>query len=84
MIDCSHDNSAKDPARQPIVLSEVLRQIAGGERRISGVLIEGNLRPGRQTWRPGAPLEYGVSITDACLGWDETEKLLYEAARVAL
>jgi 3-deoxy-7-phosphoheptulonate synthase len=84
MVDCSHDNSAKDPARQPIVLREVLRQIQAGERRISGVLIEGNLRPGKQSWRPSAELEYGVSITDACLGWEETKTLLYEAAESAL
>ena len=45
-----------------------------------GVLIESNLHAGKQTWEPGAALRYGVSITDACIGWEETEALLYEIA----
>ena len=80
MIDCSHGNSGKDPSRQLRVCREVLDQVRGGQRAIMGLLLESNLVAGRQDWRPGAPLAYGVSITDACLGWDETEGLLAEAA----
>ncbi|MBI4516354.1 MAG: 3-deoxy-7-phosphoheptulonate synthase [Deltaproteobacteria bacterium] len=81
MVDCSHDNSNKDHTRQAHVCREVLRQVRDGYEPIMGVLLESNLRPGKQTWREGAALEYGVSITDACIGWDETEALLYEAAQ---
>jgi 3-deoxy-7-phosphoheptulonate synthase len=80
MIDCSHDNSAKDHARQPAVCRAVLEQARGGEHRILGVMLESNLRPGRQNWMPDAPLQYGVSITDACIGWEDTEALLFELA----
>jgi len=80
MVDCSHDNSGKEPTRQPDVLRQVVQQVRGGERRIAGILLESHLRTGKQTWRRGARLEYGLSITDACLGWEETKSLLYEAA----
>jgi 3-deoxy-7-phosphoheptulonate synthase len=80
MVDCSHDNSGKDHTRQPAVFSDVLRQFRDGQAAIMGLLLESNLRPGRQTWKEGVALEYGVSITDACIGWDETEHLLHEAA----
>jgi len=84
MIDCSHDNSGKDPTRQPSVLREVLRQIRGGDGRIAGILLESHLRASKQPWRRSAALDYGVSITDACLGWEETKSLLYETAENAL
>jgi 3-deoxy-7-phosphoheptulonate synthase len=80
MIDCSHDNSGKDHRLQASALREVLRQVRAGESRIAGILLESNLRPGKQDWRRRDALEYGVSITDACIGWEETERLLYEAA----
>ena len=80
MIDCSHGNSRKDPARQLGVSHEVLQQVRDGRESVMGLLVESNLAAGRQDWRPGAPLAYGVSITDACLGWDDTEGLLREAA----
>ena len=80
MVDCSHGNSAKDHTRQAIVCRDVLAQVRAGEDRILGLLLESNLRPGRQDWQPGRRLERGVSITDACLGWEETEKLVYEIA----
>lgn len=80
MIDCSHDNSSKDHRRQGIVAREVLRQFREGRQSIMGLMLESNLHPGKQTWRQGVPLTYGVSITDACLGWDETEELLEELA----
>jgi 3-deoxy-7-phosphoheptulonate synthase len=80
MVDCSHGNSAKDHTRQALVCRDVLAQVRAGEGRIMGLLLESNLRPGRQDWQPGRRLERGVSITDACLGWEETEKLLFEIA----
>lgn len=80
MIDCSHDNSSKDHRRQGTVAREVLRQFREGRQSIMGLMIESNLYPGKQTWKEGMPLAYGVSITDACLGWDETKGLLEELA----
>jgi 3-deoxy-7-phosphoheptulonate synthase len=80
LVDCSHGNSGKDHTRQPAVAREVLAQIRAGQDAVMGFLLESNLRPGRQQLVPGTPLEYGVSVTDACVGWEETENLLYEAA----
>ena len=80
MVDCSHGNSRKDPDRQPEVCREVLAQVRAGRREIMGLMLESNLRPGAQTWKPGGELEYGVSITDACMGWEETASLLDEIA----
>ena len=80
MIDCSHDNSNKDHTRQAAVCRDVLAQVRRGDRAIMGLLLESNLRPGRQIWERGAPLQRGVSITDACMGWEETEQLLTEIA----
>ena len=80
MIDCSHGNSGKDPARQVRVCREVLAQVRAGQESVMGLLVESNLVHGRQDWSPGASLTYGQSITDACLGWTETEELLREAA----
>jgi 3-deoxy-7-phosphoheptulonate synthase len=80
MIDCSHDNSSKDHRRQGLVSREVLRQFQEGRQSIMGLMLESNLHPGKQTWKEGTSLAYGVSITDACLGWDETAALLNELA----
>src|SRR5262249_19950620 len=80
MIDCSHGNSGKDPARQVPVFREVLAQVRAGEESVMGLLVESNLVHGRQDWKPGASLTFGQSITDACLGWPEAEELLREAA----
>jgi 3-deoxy-7-phosphoheptulonate synthase len=80
MVDLSHANSAKHYQRQVAVGADVARQLAGGERRIAGVMIESHLNPGRQDHLPGKPLQYGVSITDACLGWDDTAALLDQLA----
>lgn len=81
MVDCSHDNSGKDHTRQAAVCREVLAQLrSGAPASLMGLLLESNLEPGKQTWKPGTALEYGVSITDACIGWDETEPLLYDVA----
>jgi 3-deoxy-7-phosphoheptulonate synthase len=76
MIDCSHANSNKDHTRQPIVCRDVAAQISSGERRIIGLMLESNLVAGAQQFSPGKPFTYGQSITDACLGWDETFTLL--------
>jgi 3-deoxy-7-phosphoheptulonate synthase len=80
MVDCSHDNSSKDHTRQGAVCEEVLAQVRAGERGLLGVMIESHLEPGRQAWKPGAALRRGVSITDACIGWDETAALLRACA----
>ena len=76
VVDCSHANSGKDPARQSEVAREVAAQIAGGNRSIIGVMLESFLEEGRQDVRPGTPLVYGKSITDACMSWERTEPLL--------
>jgi 3-deoxy-7-phosphoheptulonate synthase len=82
LIDCSHDNSSKDHTRQSRVCRDTLAQVAAGEERIMGVMLESNLHAGRQNWMPDAPLRYGVSITDACIGWEETQTLLFDMATV--
>ncbi len=76
MIDFSHSNSEKKHERQIIVGENVAAQIAGGDDRIFGVMIESHLHGGRQDLVPGKDLEYGVSITDACIGWEDTTPLL--------
>jgi len=76
MVDFSHANSSKDFHRQLDVARDVAAQLAAGERRIVGVMAESHLNAGRQDLVPGKELNYGVSITDACLGWDDTVKLL--------
>lgn len=78
MVDCSHGNSEKDHTRQSNVARTVLQQLCNGQEAIMGLLMESHIHPGNQKWEKGKKLEYGVSITDACLGWDETETLLYE------
>ena len=80
MIDCSHANSRKDPHRQVDVAADVARQVAGGDSRIIGLMLESHLNPGRQDLAPGKPLAYGVSITDGCIGWDETLPVLHGLA----
>ena len=76
MIDCSHANSQRRHEQQPEVARDVAVQIAAGDERIFGVMIESHLNPGRQDLVPGEPLRYGVSITDACIGWDDTRGAL--------
>jgi len=80
MIDCSHANSNKDHTRQSLVSKDVARQIAAGDRRIIGVMLESNLVAGAQKLAPGKELVYGQSITDACIGWDETVEALHDLA----
>lgn len=76
MIDCSHANSRKQYKLQMEVASDVAQQIANGDSRIMGVMVESHLNEGRQDHTPGCTLEYGKSITDPCLGWEDTLKLL--------
>ncbi len=83
MIDFSHANSSKQYERQVDVSHDVAGQIAAGDARITGVMIESHLQAGRQDLAPGqskSALKHGVSITDACLGWIQTEPLLREHA----
>jgi 3-deoxy-7-phosphoheptulonate synthase len=75
MIDFSHDNSGKDPERQGEVAADVGRQLAAGNRAIVGAMLESFLVAGRQKLGSGK-LVYGQSITDACLGWEDTVELL--------
>jgi 3-deoxy-7-phosphoheptulonate synthase len=76
MIDFSHGNSAKDAQKQIDVGREVAAQIAGGDGRIFGIMVESHLKAGRQDLLPGKDLVYGQSITDACIGWEDSKKLL--------
>lgn len=76
MVDFSHANSLKEPLRQMDVGRDVAAQIAQGNAQIMGAMIESHLVAGRQDVVPGESLEYGKSITDACLGWDDSETLL--------
>ena len=80
MIDVSHANSGKQHLRQIEIAADIASRIAKGERRIAGLMIESHLRDGRQDLRPGVPLQHGVSITDACIGWAQTEPVLRELA----
>ncbi len=80
MIDCSHANSSKTAERQHEVAQAIAQQLAGGSHAIFGVMVESHIRNGAQKFTPGKDdpkkLEYGKSITDACLGWDETVQML--------
>ena len=76
MVDFSHANSRKDYRRQMEVCDDVAAQLAAGEQSIFGVMVESHLNEGRQDQKPGCELKYGLSITDACIGWADTERLL--------
>jgi len=80
MVDCSHANSSKRHERQIDVANDVAARIAAGERRIVGLMIESHLEEGRQDLKPGVALQRGVSITDACIGWAQTEPVLQTLA----
>jgi 3-deoxy-7-phosphoheptulonate synthase len=80
MIDASHANSRKIPARQVDVASDIATQVARGSRSIFGIMLESNLVEGRQNVVDGQALTYGQSITDACIHWEDTESLLQELA----
>jgi 3-deoxy-7-phosphoheptulonate synthase len=80
MIDCSHANAAKQYQRQVEVARDIGAQIGAGERRIIGVMVESHLVEGRQDLVKGQPLRFGQSITDPCLGWDDSVAVLEELA----
>lgn len=81
IVDCSHGNSGKDHRRQRLVVEDLLDQWQREDHGLLGLMLESNLQPGRQDWKPHRPLERGVSITDACIGWDETVDLLGRCAQ---
>ncbi|KAH6658878.1 phospho-2-dehydro-3-deoxyheptonate aldolase [Truncatella angustata] len=82
MVDCSHGNSLKNHKNQPKVATELADQIRKGENDIMGVMIESNINEGNQKVPPEgkSSLKYGVSITDACIGWHDTESVLQNLA----
>jgi 3-deoxy-7-phosphoheptulonate synthase len=80
VIDCSHGNSNKDHKRQAFVFENVIQQILNGNKSIVGLMLESNLYEGNQPFSKNLDeLEYGVSVTDKCIGWDETEQLILAA-----
>jgi 3-deoxy-7-phosphoheptulonate synthase len=80
IVDCSHANSGKDHTRQAAVWRDVLEQRVAGDRSIVGLMLESNIQAGAQPVDSDrSKLAYGLSITDACIGWEETEALLREA-----
>jgi len=80
VVDCSHANSGKDHRRQSVVWRDVLEQRIAGDRSIVGMMLESNINPGSQPVAADrGTMAYGVSITDGCIGWEETESLLLEA-----
>jgi 3-deoxy-7-phosphoheptulonate synthase len=80
MVDCSHANSSKQHERQVVVARDIAGQIAAGSQQVFGLMVESHLQSGAQKFTPGKDkveaLEYGKSITDACLGWDDSEQVL--------
>ena len=80
MVDCSHANSSKQHERQLVVAKDIAEQISGGSKQVFGVMIESHIHGGAQKFTPGkddaSALEYGKSITDACLSWDDSTTLL--------
>jgi 3-deoxy-7-phosphoheptulonate synthase len=83
MVDCSHANSSKDYLKQIEVAHSIAERVSQGERRVLGLMIESHLHGGRQDLQPGIPLQPGVSITDSCIGWEQTEAVLRELAWAA-
>src|SRR5690606_15731142 len=84
VVDCSHANSGKDPARQVTVCRDLAGQVAKGETSIVGLMLESHLLAGNQKQTIGQDLIYGQSITDACMSWDDTEGLLAELAEAVV
>ncbi len=78
IIDCSHGNSLRNPLNQPVAFRDVIGQVKNGATAIAGVMLESYLKTGKQPMKSRAELTYGLSITDGCLGWDETEALILE------
>ena len=76
MVDCSHGNSQKLHQNQLLVAGELCRQLRGGSTAVAAVMVESFLKGGSQKPAPLSELQYGLSVTDACLGWEESESLL--------
>ncbi|HHR6080042.1 TPA: 3-deoxy-7-phosphoheptulonate synthase [Providencia alcalifaciens] len=77
MVDCSHGNSNKDFRRQPLVVDSIIEQIVNGNESITGIMLESHINEGNQSSeQPRENMKYGVSVTDACINWDETESVL--------
>ena len=76
MVDCSHANSNKDPAVQPLVMQDVAHQIKEGNQSIIGLMVESNINWGKQKLAAMDEMEYGVSVTDACIDWETTDKAI--------
>lgn len=77
LVDCSHANSNKDYTKQSVVWNAVLDQRLAGNKSVIGMMLESNLNPGNQKLTPDpSTLQYGISITDGCIGWEETESLI--------
>lgn len=83
MIDASHANSRKVPARQVDVIGDIATQVARGNRDIKGVMVESHLVEGRQDVIEGVPLTYGQSITDPCICWEDTQRVLMDLAKAS-
>ncbi|MDG2101387.1 MAG: 3-deoxy-7-phosphoheptulonate synthase [Dehalococcoidia bacterium] len=80
VVDCSHGNSNKDHNRQPVVFEDVINQKVNGNSKIIGIMLESNINPGGQTLEEDlSKLQYGVSITDKCVGWEKTEEIILKA-----
>ncbi|KAF1330966.1 3-deoxy-7-phosphoheptulonate synthase, partial [Globisporangium splendens] len=80
MVDCSHGNSNKDHKNQVTVAANIGEQLRTGDDRIIGVMLESNIKEGNQSLIPGQPLEYGKSVTDACMSWETTVEVLKDLA----
>jgi 3-deoxy-7-phosphoheptulonate synthase len=80
VVDCSHGNSGKDPSRQPAVLEQAVDAMQEEDTGVLGAMLESNLHPGAQRLVPGARLLHGVSVTDACIGWEQTRECILRAA----
>ncbi|HEY8906017.1 MAG TPA: 3-deoxy-7-phosphoheptulonate synthase, partial [Rhodoferax sp.] len=88
MVDCSHANSSKQHEKQIEVARDIAAQIAGGSQQVFGVMVESHLNAGAQKFTPGKDktdkLAYGQSITDACLGWDDSLQVLQALSQAVL
>jgi 3-deoxy-7-phosphoheptulonate synthase len=82
VIDCSHANSQKNYKQQRLVFLDVAEQIRQGNRLIAGVMLESFLTEGRQSFGKPENLKYGVSLTDSCIGWEETEELIRHISKM--
>ena len=81
VVDCSHANSFKKPELQPLVMADIVNQIRLGNKSLVGVMIESNIEAGNQPIPADlSQLKYGCSVTDGCVDWDTTEKMIRDAA----